>query len=60
MSDNNRPVPRCSFCGKTAKQVKKMIAGPGETYICNDCVELCNESWRKRCPSVKNTPRMSI
>ncbi|MBQ6603207.1 MAG: ATP-dependent Clp protease ATP-binding subunit ClpX [Eubacterium sp.] len=50
MSDNNRPVPRCSFCGKTAKQVKKMIAGPGETYICNDCVELCNEILAEEMP----------
>jgi ATP-dependent Clp protease ATP-binding subunit ClpX len=33
---------RCSFCGKTQSQVKKLIAGPG-VYICNECVELCNE-----------------
>ncbi|MCE5194992.1 MAG: ATP-dependent Clp protease ATP-binding subunit ClpX [Nitrospiraceae bacterium] len=33
---------RCSFCGKEQKEVKKLIAGPA-VYICNECVELCNE-----------------
>ena len=33
---------KCSFCGKGQKQVKKLIAGP-EVYICDECVELCNE-----------------
>ena len=33
---------KCSFCGKTQKQVKKLIAGPG-VYICDECIELCNE-----------------
>jgi ATP-dependent protease Clp ATPase subunit len=32
----------CSFCGKTQKQVIKLIAGPG-VYICDQCVDLCNE-----------------
>ena len=45
------PVPRvgetgdllkCSFCGKSQKQVKKLIAGPG-VYICDECIDLCNE-----------------
>ena len=31
---------KCSFCGKTQKQVKKLIAGPG-VYICDECVDLC-------------------
>ena len=34
---------RCSFCGKSSKQVKKMIAGLNNTYICDECVELCQE-----------------
>ena len=34
---------RCSFCGKAAKQVRKMIAGLNNTYICDECVELCQE-----------------
>ena len=33
---------KCSFCGKTQKQVKKLIAGPG-VYICDECIELCDE-----------------
>ena len=33
---------KCSFCGKTQKQVQQLIAGPG-VYICDECVELCNE-----------------
>jgi len=33
---------RCSFCGKSQKQVKKLIAGPG-VYICDECIDLCNE-----------------
>lgn len=33
---------KCSFCGKTQDQVKKLIAGP-EVYICDECIELCNE-----------------
>ena len=32
----------CSFCGKSQRQVKKLIAGPG-VYICDECIELCNE-----------------
>ena len=36
-------IVRCSFCGKTQAQVRKMIAGPNETYICDECVELCTE-----------------
>ena len=33
---------KCSFCGKSQKQVKKLIAGGG-VYICDECIELCNE-----------------
>ncbi|HPT68920.1 MAG TPA: ATP-dependent Clp protease ATP-binding subunit ClpX, partial [Syntrophomonas sp.] len=33
---------KCSFCGKTQEQVKKLVAGPG-VYICDECIELCNE-----------------
>ena len=35
-------VLKCSFCGKSQKQVRKLIAGPG-VYICDECIELCNE-----------------
>ena len=33
---------KCAFCGKSQKQVKKLIAGPG-VYICDECIDLCNE-----------------
>jgi ATP-dependent Clp protease ATP-binding subunit ClpX len=33
---------KCSFCGKSQRQVKKLIAGPG-VYICDECIDLCNE-----------------
>ncbi|MGC3097679.1 ClpX C4-type zinc finger protein, partial [Enterococcus faecalis] len=33
---------RCSFCGKTQEEVKKIVAGPG-VYICNECIDLCKE-----------------
>ena len=42
MIGNNREIPHCSFCGKSQKQAKKLIAGP-EVYICVECVDLCNE-----------------
>ena len=33
---------KCSFCGKTQEQVKRLVAGPG-VYICDECIELCSE-----------------
>jgi ATP-dependent Clp protease ATP-binding subunit ClpX len=38
----SRELLKCSFCGKSQKQVKKLIAGPG-VYICDECIELCTE-----------------
>lgn len=40
--DNNYGALCCSFCGKSQKEVKKLIAGPG-VYICDECIELCND-----------------
>ena len=34
---------RCSFCGKTSEQVRKLIAGPNGAYICDECVDICSE-----------------
>ena len=43
MAKNDIPKSvKCSFCGKTQDNVRKIIAGPG-VYICNECVGLCNE-----------------
>ena len=44
---------RCSFCGKTEEQVKKLIEGPG-VYICNECVELCLELFEDDIDIVEN------
>ena len=42
MPNHDESRLKCSFCGKTQEQVKKLIAGP-DVYICDECVELCNE-----------------
>lgn len=39
----NDDIVRCSFCGKTQAQVRKLIAGPNGTYICDECVDVCAE-----------------
>ena len=36
-------VVRCSFCGKAQAQVQKLIAGPNGAYICDECINICNE-----------------
>ena len=41
MAKNGSNSVRCSFCGKTQNQVKKLIAGPDNAYICDECVEIC-------------------
>jgi ATP-dependent protease Clp ATPase subunit len=38
----DRPVARCSFCGKKQGEVR-LVAGPSEVYICHLCIALCNE-----------------
>ncbi|HEY9765721.1 MAG TPA: ATP-dependent protease ATP-binding subunit ClpX [Chroococcales cyanobacterium] len=40
--EDGKGHPKCSFCGKTQDQVRKLIAAPG-VYICDECVDLCNE-----------------
>jgi ATP-dependent Clp protease ATP-binding subunit ClpX len=40
---SNGDLLKCTFCGKSQKQVRKLIAGPAGVYICDECVELCNE-----------------
>ncbi|MCC6381073.1 MAG: ATP-dependent Clp protease ATP-binding subunit ClpX, partial [Dehalococcoidia bacterium] len=39
----NRVQYHCSFCGKNQDQVRRLIAGPGAVYICDECVDLCRE-----------------
>ncbi len=42
LGDGGGDLVKCSFCGKSQKQVRKLIAGPG-VYICDECIELCND-----------------
>ena len=46
---------KCSFCGKSQKQVKKLIAGPG-VYICDECIDLCNEIIEEELGSTDQPP----
>ncbi len=46
---------KCSFCGKSQKQVKKLIAGPG-VYICDECIDLCNEIIEEELATTSETP----
>src|SRR5258708_20761502 len=39
----DRSLARCSFCGKRPPEVGRMVAGPGAAYICETCLQLCNE-----------------
>lgn len=41
MKQDERNTVKCSFCGKTQDQVKRLIAGPNDIYICNECISLC-------------------
>jgi hypothetical protein len=43
----------CSFCYKSHYQVRKLISGPANIFICDECVELCNEIIAGRPPSAK-------
>jgi len=42
------PTYYCSFCGKDNKQVRNLIAGPGPLFICNECVDLCQQINREK------------
>lgn len=46
----DRSMARCSFCGRHSSDVRRMIAGPGAAYICDDCLQLCNDILRDPTP----------
>src|SRR6185369_2290613 len=46
----DRSQARCSFCGRHTSEVRRMIAGPGAAYICDDCLQLCNDILRDPAP----------
>ena len=66
MAIRNDDQVRCSFCNKTQSQVRKLIAGPNGTYICDECVELCmdiiadEDSLHRGRPQPKNEPRAEM
>ena len=39
----DRSLARCSFCGRRPPEIRRMVAGPGAAYICDTCLQLCNE-----------------
>ncbi|MCX7748688.1 MAG: ATP-dependent Clp protease ATP-binding subunit ClpX [Clostridia bacterium] len=49
---------KCSFCGKTQEQVKRLVAGPG-VYICDECIELCSEIIEEEFEEAKNDTELS-
>ena len=49
----SRDLFKCNFCGKTQKQVKRLIAGPG-VYICDECISLCNEMIEEEFPETSS------
>jgi len=46
----------CSFCNRSADQVERLIAGPPDVYICNECVELCNSILQREAPQRGHNP----
>lgn len=50
---------KCSFCGKSQKQVRKLIAGP-RVYICDECIELCNEIIEEELTEVEETDQLEL
>ncbi len=58
MPKNDDPNLKCSFCGKTQDQVKKLIAGP-DVCICDECIELCNEILDEELFNVKQDDKVS-
>lgn len=53
-----REVFKCNFCGKSQKQVRRLIAGPG-VYICDECIDLCQEMIEEEFPDAAETPALS-
>ena len=47
--------PNCSFCAKNQTQVGKLIAGPPNVYICDECVDLCNDILEEAIPAAHDS-----
>ena len=48
LNDDGQVKLRCSFCGKTQDEVRKLVAGP-KVYICDECIDLCNDIIAEEC-----------
>ncbi|MGH2447644.1 MAG: ATP-dependent Clp protease ATP-binding subunit ClpX [Chloroflexota bacterium] len=61
-SKSTRVQYRCSFCGKSQEQVHRLIAGPGGVYICDECIDLCQEiiSEEQTAPAAQRLPISKI
>jgi ATP-dependent Clp protease ATP-binding subunit ClpX len=60
MAKQRQEDMRCSFCGRSAKEVKSLVAGPGDVYICDVCVEHSVEILRTNIPVYKQHPENPI
>ena len=56
--DDRNYMARCSFCGKSESMVHKLIEGPG-VFICDECINLCNDLIEKSVPSARTTTHAS-
>jgi ATP-dependent Clp protease ATP-binding subunit ClpX len=56
---SSEKVLYCSFCGKSQHEVKKLIAGPS-VFICDECIELCNDIIRDEVPAEAPTRRRAV
>ena len=59
MASNDKKEVRCSFCGRTQDEVKRLIAGPN-AYICNECVKICAELIEEEMENAENTERFAL
>src|SRR3990167_2320093 len=55
----NTKIMYCSFCGKSQSEVKKLIAGPS-VFVCDECVELCNDIIREESKSTPEVAEMHL
>ena len=60
MAKQHQDEMRCSFCGREASEVKSLVAGPGDVYICDICVQHSVEILRNNIPAYKERPQEQI
>ena len=60
MAGRNSDEIRCSFCNKTQDQVHKLIAGPAGIFICDECIETCNDILEEEMQDYEDNDSMDI